>query len=1400
MNMDITVLFQALKKRGVSLKLEGESLKVQAPKGALTKELQQQLMKNKAAILDSLSGSKPEYDALPQCIPDVENLYNSFPLSDLQLGFYMGDKTFMEFHVRPHYYLENNHIDLDIARYEAAWNKALKRHAKEINVVKADGTLQVEKDLAALPVTINDFTGLDKAGVEAGLTAIREDMERSELPIEHWPWLDLRISVWEESGQQNSRIHYNHNNFFSDGYGTTRLMQEVDKYYADSHFVLPEISLSFRDAAVALDELAESEQGQISRRYWESRLPNLPGPPELPMKTGMNRRCRSKLERRINHLSAESWGNIKTYAKSHGLTPSNAVFAAYVEVIAAWSNSRHFVLSNMMTRRLNIHPEINDIIGNFASLYPLEVDLRKDKTFAKRAQRLQTQVMRDAENLLWGGMRVMQALNRQNDSMGVAPIPFVVGSGLFMENFKPADYSCLETSQVMLDHQFWELEDGSYYFVWDLLEAFFPDGMIDAMWQAYHDLLEYLASDEKAWGDDYFELCPQAQLTQRRELTIFNEPTAALRLDDLLANTVTQAPDSIAFSNGNESMTYQGLTAGAELIAQQLIAADIHRGDRIAVATTRNSDLLQAVFGVLKVGGVYIPVDTGLPEERRRYILENSAAKLVLAEPQYASLDYWPGVEQVIAIGSDAKTNQYAVIEDNLDTDLAYIIYTSGSTGKPKGVMIDHQGAVNTILDVNARFDVNANDVIFGVSSFGFDLSVYDIFGAAASGATLVYPQANQVMNPSHWLDLMQSQHVTVWNSAPPLMQLLVDAAENRAMILPDLRLVMMSGDWIPLDLPARIRHIAPNAQVISLGGATEASIWSIIYPIEQVKSEWNSIPYGYPMLNQPWFILDELGRSVPDWTTGDLYIGGIGLAKGYWNDEEKTAASFVKHPVTGEIIYRTGDLGRYTSDGYIEFLGRSDSQVKIQGHRIELGEIESVLVTHPNVNNAVVLVQKDSPTEQGQLAVYLVLEESIVGSRVAENSFDNLSLFTELQRYLGTKLPDYMVPKLFLVLARFPITSNGKLDRKSLPMITDDHNVTVIERREAQGQTELALLSLWKKVLKIDAISATDNFFDIGGQSFEAVRLVGMIQNTLDIVLSPADIWRDNTIEKLAIFMDSNLENVSKHFVNIDNDGTETPLILVHPAGGHILCYSQFAKQLNRPVFAFQAPGINGDQTPLASISDFVDCYISELEQLDWRGPIHIGGWSSGGPIAFELANRLQDSAWDVQGVFVIDSPAPLIHGSVEDITMFNWFASDLELIQGGLASFEQFNISVLSDRQRFEKLVSLLQNDALDTRQLSDIYQVFKGMVIATRTYHPAKINHDILVIRATAGLVNEFSTHPFADRGDWGWAEFTSGVVTSEDIAGTHYSVLQAGLVQQLALHFDTWATSKNSVTFN
>jgi pyochelin synthetase len=932
-------------------------------------------------------------------------------------------------------------------------------------------------------------------------------MSRHTLPLDRWPWFEVALSL---HGNGSARLHWNHNNFFGDGYGTQRLLAEVQQRYDDPGASWPPLTLSYRDCVLALQRIEASALGERARRYWLQRLPALPGPPPVPLRAGNQPRRRSRLQRRSRQLEAGQWQRFQHSARQHGLTASNALFAVQAEVLARWSGTRHFVLNNMVTHRLPLHPQVPEVFGNFASLYPLEVDWREPGSFAQRAQRLQQQVMRDLQHIHCSGTWVLQALSQARKTPGRALCPYVVGSGLFMPAPESPGFSCLETPQVVLDHQFWALQDGRLWAVWDVIEDCFPPGLVDAMWDAHGELLARLADEPQTWQQPHVELLPAVQRERRVAANRTAAPLPEGLLHDGLARSAQRWPQHTALVDPQRRIDYATLHHESQRMAHTLHAAGVQPGDRVAVLLPKGWRQVVGVYGVLRAAAVYVPLDPDWPRQRIEQVLDDvQAVGLICGEgPPHVNPPPWPlrtwRVEEcALEDGPSAALSAPPVRQ--AAGDLAYILFTSGSTGVPKGVMVEHRAALNTVADVLQRFAIGPSDVVFGLSSLCFDLSVFDLFGTLAAGATLVLPGTADGPDPAAWLAAMQSHGVTVWNSVPALMQLLVDAAASSAATLPQLRTVMLSGDWIPLSLPARIAALAPQARTISLGGATEAAIWSICHPIERIDPAWPSIPYGRPMKNQRWHVLHDDGGDSPDGVPGHLCIAGDGLARGYWRDEAKTAAAFVTHPRTGERLYRTGDIGRYLPDGTIELIGRSDLQLKVQGHRIEPGEIEHALRLQPEVEDAVVLAH-DSAAGAGRSLVAFVV--SAAGRPLSAR---------DLQQRLRQRLPPHMVPGFIRFIDSLPLTPIGKLDRPALQALAGDTDAATPAAVPPRSAQEACIAAVWQEVLGVQDVGVHDDFFERGGTSLAALRAVAEIGRRLGRPVALSALLDGRTVAGLA-------------------------------------------------------------------------------------------------------------------------------------------------------------------------------------------------------------------------------------------------------------------------------------------
>jgi amino acid adenylation domain-containing protein len=572
------------------------------------------------------------------------------------------------------------------------------------------------------------------------------------------------------------------------------------------------------------------------------------------------------------------------------------------------------------------------------------------------------------------------------------------------------------------------------------------------------------------------------------------------------------SPAAVALYKDEKTLTYDELNKRSNRLAHYLIKQGVVAGDNIGLLVSRDFDMITGLLGILKAGGAYVPIDPEYPVDRQEYIYNQSALKMVISNREYP-LKAQIGDEnfQAINISDPDETNDTNPGLEIDSTQLAYTIYTSGSTGRPKGVMIEHHSAVNLYSWVNERFNVGANDRLLFITSVCFDLSVYDIFGMLAAGGGIVIAENKEIQDVRILQDMMVKYCITFWDSVPTTLDYLVKnlEQERKGYRYTGLKTIFMSGDWIPLSLPARLKKFFPKAQVVSLGGATEGTVWSNYYLVDQTKKEWKSVPYGRPIHNNFFYILDDNKKPVPQGEIGDLYIGGAGVARGYANDAEKTRNSFMPDPfnqMAGGMMYRTGDIGRMMPDYNMEFLGRKDNQVKINGFRVELGEIESVLGTSPSVSSAVVLA-KEGPDGNKRLIAYVV----------PNGAFDSDTLMA----YLRTRLPEYMVPAVWVKLDKLPLTSNGKIDRNSLPRPLD----APAARRllaDAETPTQKILSDIWKECIGITECGIDDNFFALGGHSLIAVQILSKLEKRTGLKLPLAILFKYPNIRSLAALVDA--------------------------------------------------------------------------------------------------------------------------------------------------------------------------------------------------------------------------------------------------------------------------------------
>lgn len=1030
-----------------------------------------------------------------------------FPLTDVQRAYWIGKLAGLGLGgVGTHFYNEYEQAALDIPRLSSSLRAMIRRHPVLRCVVLPTGQQRILPNVPDYDIDVVDLRPLATAEAARVEEETRRALETRVLPSDQWPL--FQVQVVQRSDKSIVRIYIDNLIFDASSYQT--FLNEWGALYEKPAAELPALDYEFADYVRAAAEHRSTQAYAASLEFWRARVANMPPPPDLNLIKDPNDVHEQKTTRAEARLSATAWTNFKKLAQANDCTASSALMSAYADILSMWSNAAQFTMSMTVFHRPPWHPQIERILGDFTNIVYVSLRREKGASFAARARSSQ-QATWECLDHKQVGIADIQRVYREVRGEMAQPVPVVFTSLLGAEWGEPytspwlgdVTYNRTQTPQVWIDHVVLESQ-GELIFFWDYVAELFPPGHVETLFATYARLLESLASPE-AWSERRLgHLLPDDEKVRR---AAYNDTATICPLDPWLHGPFEKwaetSPERPAVITPSKTFSYGAIEAKANQVASRL---RVKPGELVAIFAHKGWEQVVSTLAILKAGAAYLPIDPALPDERLKWILQSGGVRFVLAQERTAPrLAQMPEVETFI-VSEETFAGIPAERPPRVGTpgDLAYVIYTSGSTGTPKGVMIEHRAAANTVDAINRRFGVTERDRVLGLSSLWFDLSVYDLFGVLGAGGAVVLPDLEREHDLEHWTDLIVAHRVTIWNSVPALMTLTIESLERRsAEFSADLRAVLLSGDWIPVSLPERIRARARgDVAICSLGGATEASIWSIAFPVDRVSAAWKSIPYGYPLPNQSIEVLDEQGNPRPEGVVGEIHVGGAGLARGYWKDEERTSASFVANPNGEGRLYRTGDFGRFTREGYVEFLGRRDGQVKVRGHRVELGEIESVLLRHPRVAEAVVKAE-GTPGAFNALSAFI------------RPAGDAGGLPDVLLRYLRQCLADHMVPSAVMIVDQFPLSANGKVDRQRLLRVEPEDAVSI--RSAPEGPIEEVLVRLLQSIVIGSRFGSDDNLFAGGLDSLSTIRLMDQIREVFEIRLSMSDVVRHPSVARLA-------------------------------------------------------------------------------------------------------------------------------------------------------------------------------------------------------------------------------------------------------------------------------------------
>lgn len=921
-----------------------------------------------------------------QIIEILETGYNSetsyrdcFPVTDIQAAYILGQSSSFQYGgVSCHVYMGLKYDDINRNRCENIWNCLIQRHPMMRAVFSKEGMQYIKENVPVYKIR----------EVDSEMSPLLvEELSNKKYEIGKWPLFDIAIS----NHKGYKILHISIDFLIADWTSIWILIDEYEQLYYGEGVILDRLSYTFKEYILSIYD-KKGKKYLIDKEYWENRVKHMPYAPRLPMIEESNRI--NRFIRKTGQLSCEEWKNIEETAKNYGVTATCVLLTVYALCLSKWS-SPDFSLNLTMLNRPNINDEIHKIVGDFTSVDILEVHLGYREIFIDQIKMIQRQLFSDLDHMEFNGVNVIREIGHVKGENIL--IPYVFTSSLGIKKAGKARGIIMpdgisQTPQVYIDCQIMDIE-GKLQYNWDIREGIFSPEIIEPLFSSFCNTVKKIAKN-KNWERPIRNLIelPNMQIEARKKANTTEKKFENAELLSQIWENLDSNDANIAIIDATGEYSYTQLKEKIYEIAAYIYEHNYKKGTRIAIMMDGSFLAAAAILATVMMGNVYVPIDGEQPTLRIMTMLEKGGVQCILCESESIEAEYSPKISTCNIKKLNGKKKYYGVRESIIEPENEmYIIFTSGSTGEPKGVLITHQAAANTILDVCDRFSVQREDTILGISKLSFDLSVYDLFGILYMGGKVVYPDSKKRLDMEFISHLLIKYQINSWNSVPALFKMLVEYVEtHKEMYGLELKNVFLSGDWIAINSVWKAMSNMRIENLVSMGGATEAAIWSIYHIIQSEDLNRKSIPYGYPLSNQKVYVLDSQLNIRPDWVTGELYIAGKGLALEYVSNKEKTRESFIYHPESGERLYKTGDLGRYMPNGEIEFIGRKDSQVKVNGYRIELGEIENMASTCKGVEGTCAFVE-NLENDKKQVSIVLTATKQEEGLECIERGYETV-------------------------------------------------------------------------------------------------------------------------------------------------------------------------------------------------------------------------------------------------------------------------------------------------------------------------------------------------------------------------------------------------------------------------
>lgn len=1152
---------------------------------------------------------------------------------------------------------------------------------------------------------------------------------------------------------------------------------------------LPELTMQYADYAVWQRKQLEGERLSGLIQFWREQLKDL-APLELP--TDKPRPCKQSYrgKRHDFTLSPDLIHRLKVLGQDEGVTLHMAMLAAFVTVLSRYSGQNDIAVGAPVAGRN--HSTLEGMIGFFVNTLVLRTDLSGDPTFRELLGRVRKVSLAAYDHQELPFEKLVEELQPERQ-VGRSPLVQVVFQVLSFANrgltLRDLEISAIpqpdERVRFDLEMYVWEasMKEECHKACVIYNTDLFEEGTIKRLVGHFVNLLEGIVTN----ADQRLSALPMLTEPERHQLQEeWNNTTVDYPHDkcvhQLFEEQVERTPDAVAVVFEGQELTYRKLNERANQLAHHLLELGVGPETLVGLCVDRSLDLIVAILGILKAGGVYLPVDPNDPYQRLEYKLTCAKNGFLVTQMQWRELINVTGT-RVICLDTDtAKLCDQSRSNPSLNVSpdsLAYVMFTSGSTGQPKGVMIRHSSIARLVFG-NQYANFGSDRVFLQLAPVSFDASTFEIWGSLLHGAKLVI--APPGLLDFQLLEELLKRHrvTTLWLTAALFNQVV----EQCPQALSSVEEILTGGEALS------VRHIrlaqsqlGSRVQLINGYGPTECTTFATCYRIPaKLDGETEFISIGSPIANTQAYVLDDHGQLVPVGVPGELYLGGVGLARGYLNRPELTVKKFVLNPFSAEPesrLYRTGDKCRWRTDGTLDYLGRFDDQVKLRGFRIELGEIESLLVQHPSVAQCVVMLREDRPGDKRLVAYYSCVENTPID-------------FTILSSHLRTRLPEYMIPSAFICLQTFPLLPSGKINRRALPVpeesLSDRRNLYVAPRNPLEEQ----LANIWSEVLGVKRVGMHDNFFDLGGHSLLAIQLFFRIEKAFGRKLPLAVLFQHGTIDHLGTLLEAPVSATEIATVIPLQPGRDGRTLFLLPSiTGELMISKILVEELGK---RFPIMGIQPSFT-IENLEQFKDFrttarhIVKALRSYQSHGPYALAGFSYGGMLAFEVACMLTEIGEKTDLIAVIDTGPDHLIQNRQLGNQWKRMAGIIGNLPSWLSEeFRQFSIRGIADkigrkiRRIFRYLVSggnasLKMDDFLDLSKLpSKNRELLQTTLDAFFNYQPNHYSGKVTLFRAnTRRLVGD---HSF----DLGWGQFAD-VVEIRRIKGNHETILRPPHVSEL-----------------